>query len=116
MSRIWHSLRRQQLGANSIRIREFLTHNYGMNHHCTIMGFLSKHPQIFVYNANVSAGCSIKGRGYFVEDSLSSRDDVYFIYLFIETYLYSVDIISGQAIFHMCPVVILLYENKLSII
>ena len=38
------------------------------------------------------------------------------IYLFIETYLYRVDIISSQAIFHMCPVVILLYENKHSII
>ena len=39
-----------------------------------------------------------------------------FIYLFIETYLYRLDIISSQAIFHMCPVVILLYENKHSII
>ena len=37
-----------------------------------------------------------------------------FIYLFIETYLYRVDIISSEAIFHMCPVVILLYENKQS--
>ena len=35
-----------------------------------------------------------------------------FIYLFIETYLYRVDIISSQAMFHMCPVVILLYENN----
>ena len=39
-----------------------------------------------------------------------------FIYLFIETYLYRVDSISSQAIFHMCPVVILLYENNNSII
>ena len=39
-----------------------------------------------------------------------------FIYLFIETYLYRVGIISSQAIFHMCPVVILLYENNHSII
>ena len=35
-----------------------------------------------------------------------------FIYLFIETYLYRVDIISSQAIFHMCPVGILLYEKQ----
>ena len=35
-----------------------------------------------------------------------------FIYLFIETYLYRVDIISSQAIFHMCPVEILLYEKN----
>ena len=36
-----------------------------------------------------------------------------FIYFsLIETYLYRVDFISSQAIFHMCPVVILLYENK----
>ena len=36
--------------------------------------------------------------------------------LFIETYLYRVDIISSQATFHMCPVAILSYENKHSII
>ena len=36
--------------------------------------------------------------------------------LFIETYLYRVYIISSQAIFHMCPVVIFVYENKHSII
>ena len=35
-----------------------------------------------------------------------------FIYLFTETYLYRVDIISRQAIFHMCPVEILLYEKQ----
>ena len=35
-----------------------------------------------------------------------------FIYLFIETYLYRVDIISSQSIFHMCPVEILLYEKQ----
>ena len=35
-----------------------------------------------------------------------------FIDLFIETYLYKVDIISSQAIFHMCPVEILLYEKQ----
>ena len=35
-----------------------------------------------------------------------------FIYLFIETYLSRVDIISSQAIFHMCPVEILLYEKQ----
>ena len=34
------------------------------------------------------------------------------IYLFNETYLYRVDIISSQAIFHMCPVEILLYEKQ----
>ena len=35
-----------------------------------------------------------------------------FYFLFIETYLYRVDIISSQAIFHMCPVEILLYEKQ----
>ena len=35
-----------------------------------------------------------------------------FIYLFIERYLYRVDIISLQAIFHMCPVEILSYEKQ----
>ena len=39
-------------------------------------------------------------------------DENLFIYLFIETYLYRVDIISTQAIFHMCPVEILLYEKQ----
>ena len=34
------------------------------------------------------------------------------LYLFIETYLYMQSLISSQAIFHMCPVVILLYESK----
>ena len=41
-----------------------------------------------------------------------------FIYVFIETYLYRVDIImiiGSQAIFHMCHFMILLYENKQSI-
>ena len=32
-------------------------------------------------------------------------------YLFIETYLYRVDIISSQAIFHMCLVESLLYNT-----
>ena len=39
-----------------------------------------------------------------------------FIYVFIKTHLYSVDIISSQAISQMCTVVILLYENKHSTI
>ena len=34
------------------------------------------------------------------------------INLFIETYSYRVDIISSQAIFHMCPAEILLYEKQ----
>ena len=42
----------------------------------------------------------------------SQRRHYLFIYLFIETYLYRVDIISSQAIFHMCPVGILLYEKQ----
>ena len=37
---------------------------------------------------------------------------IYLFILFIETYLYRVDIISSQAIFHMCPVGILLYEKQ----
>ena len=37
--------------------------------------------------------------------------DLFYFY-FIETYLYRVDIISSQAIFHMCPVEILLYEKQ----
>ena len=37
-----------------------------------------------------------------------------FNYLFIETYLYRVDIISSDAIFYIRPVVISLYENKQS--
>ena len=37
---------------------------------------------------------------------------VLIIHLFIETYFYRVDIISSQAIFHMCPVEILLYEKQ----
>ena len=37
-------------------------------------------------------------------------------YIFWGFELYRVDIISSQAIFHMCPVVILLYENNHSII
>ena len=41
-----------------------------------------------------------------------NQDTIYLFYLFIETYLYRVDIISSQAIFHMCPVEILLYEKK----
>ena len=48
--------------------------------------------------------------------TVKSCDNTLFIYLFIETYLYRVDIISSQAIFHMCPVDILLYKNKQSII
>ena len=38
------------------------------------------------------------------------------MYLFIETYLYRVDIISRQAIFLMCAVVISYRKNKQSII
>ena len=42
-------------------------------------------------------------------ETLTQSKFIYlFIYFIIETYLYRVDIISSQAIFHMCPVTILL--------
>ena len=37
---------------------------------------------------------------------------IIYLFIFIATYLYRVDIISSQAIFHMCPVEILLYEKQ----
>ena len=50
----------------------------------------------------------------YIKRLLNSYDNILylFIYLFSETYLYRVDIISSQAICNMCPVEILLYERQ----